>query len=146
VLAVAAGHRGPAGRAGFSGGKDAAARLMRGEGFSLQSPAKVLEGRQHPDRAAQFGHLTHSPELHAHQARGFSGTTLAKAARKLDELAATLVRGKTRRPRARVAAEIGKITHDLWGAANTAGSCGAVDLAFDRPAVTLRSSPRARWR
>jgi transposase len=58
--------------------------------------------------------LTHSPELHAHQARGFDGTTLAKAGRKLDELAATLARGKTRRPRAKVEAEIGKITHDPW--------------------------------
>ena len=55
-----------------------------------------------------------SPELHAHQARGFDGTTLAKAGRKLDELAATLARGKTRRVRAKVEAEIGKITHDPW--------------------------------
>jgi transposase len=58
--------------------------------------------------------LTHSPELHEHQARGFDGTTLAKASRKLDELAATLARGKTRRARAKVEAEIGKITHDAW--------------------------------
>ena len=58
--------------------------------------------------------LTHSPELHEHQARGFDGTTLAKAGRKLDELAATLARGKTRRARARVEAEIGTITHDAW--------------------------------
>jgi transposase len=58
--------------------------------------------------------LTHSPELHEHQARGFDGTTLAKAGRKLDELAATLARGKTRRPRAAVEAEITKITHDPW--------------------------------
>jgi transposase len=58
--------------------------------------------------------LTHSPELHARQARGFDGTTLAKAGRKLDELAATLARGKTRRPRDKVEAEIGKITHDPW--------------------------------
>ena len=43
--------------------------------------------------------LTHSPELHAHQARGFDGTTLARATRQLDELAATLARGKTRRAR-----------------------------------------------
>ena len=57
--------------------------------------------------------LTHSPELHAAQAAGFTGTTLAKAAR-LDELAATLARGKTRRPRAKVEAEIGKILHDTW--------------------------------
>jgi hypothetical protein len=58
--------------------------------------------------------LTHSPELHEHQALGFDGTTLAKAGRRLDELAATLERGKTRRPRARVEAEITKITHDPW--------------------------------
>ena len=58
--------------------------------------------------------MTHSPGLHEHQAREFDGTTLAKAARNLDELAATLARGKTRRPRARVEAEIGKITHDPW--------------------------------
>ena len=58
--------------------------------------------------------LTHSPELHEHQARGFDGTTLAKAGHKLDELAATLARGKTRRARAAVEAEIGKITHDAW--------------------------------
>src|SRR5258708_6233039 len=58
--------------------------------------------------------LTHSPELHAHQARGFDGTTLAKAPRKLDALAATLPRGNTRPARAKREAEIGKITHDPW--------------------------------
>ena len=58
--------------------------------------------------------LTHSPELHEHQARGFDGTTLAKATRQLDELAATLARGKTRRARARVEVEIAEITHDAW--------------------------------
>ena len=58
--------------------------------------------------------LTHSPELHEHQARGFDGTTLAKATRQLDELAATLARGKTRRARDKVEAEITKITHDPW--------------------------------
>src|SRR6266699_1290733 len=58
--------------------------------------------------------LTHSPELHEAQARGFDGTTLAKAARKLDELAATLARGKTRRPREKVAAEIEAITKKPW--------------------------------
>ncbi len=58
--------------------------------------------------------LTHSPELHAHQARGFDGTTLAKAGRRLDELAATLARGQTRRPRSQVETEIAAITHDAW--------------------------------
>jgi transposase len=58
--------------------------------------------------------LTHSPELHESQARGFDGTTLAKAGKKLDELAATLARGKTRRPRDRVEAEITAITRKPW--------------------------------
>ena len=58
--------------------------------------------------------LTHSPELHESQATGFDGTTLAKAGRKLDELAATLARGKTRRPRGKVEAEIETITRKPW--------------------------------
>jgi transposase len=58
--------------------------------------------------------LTHSPELHAAQAAGFTGTTLAKAGKKLDELAATLARGKTRRPREKVQAEIEQITAKPW--------------------------------
>jgi transposase len=58
--------------------------------------------------------LTHSPELREAQARGFDGTTLAKAGQKLDELAATLARGKTRRPRDKVQAEIEQITAKPW--------------------------------
>ncbi len=58
--------------------------------------------------------VTHSPELHAAQARGFDGTTLAKAGRKLDDLAATLARGKTRRTRDKVEAEITAIIRKPW--------------------------------
>ena len=58
--------------------------------------------------------LTHSPELHESQARGFDGTTLAKAGKKLDELAATLARGKTRRGKDKVQAEIEAITRKPW--------------------------------
>ena len=58
--------------------------------------------------------LTHSPELHDSQAAGFDGTTLAKAGKKLDDLAATLARGKTRRARGTVEAEITAITAKPW--------------------------------
>jgi len=58
--------------------------------------------------------LTHSPELHAAQNAGFAGTTLAKAGKKLDELAATLARGKTRRSKDKVTAEIETITAKPW--------------------------------
>ena len=42
---------------GFRCGKDAAARMLREDGFSLQGMSRVLEGRQHPDRDAQFRHV-----------------------------------------------------------------------------------------
>jgi transposase len=58
--------------------------------------------------------LTHSSELHQSQARGFDGATLAKAGRKLDDLAAVLARGKTRRDRAKAEAEITAITRKPW--------------------------------
>ena len=58
--------------------------------------------------------LTHSPEYHASQAAGFDGTTLAKAGKKLDDLAATLARGSTRRGRDKVEAEITAITRKPW--------------------------------
>jgi transposase len=57
--------------------------------------------------------LTHSPTLHQAQSRGFD-QTLAKAGAKLTELADTLARGKTRRPRDKVTAEIDRIIHDPW--------------------------------
>jgi transposase len=58
--------------------------------------------------------LTHSPEYHDSQAAGFDGTTLAKAGKKLDELAATLARGKTRRGKDKVEAEVRAITRKPW--------------------------------
>jgi transposase len=57
--------------------------------------------------------LTHSPTLHTAQSRGFD-QTLATASAKLSELAEVLARGQTRRPTAKVEAEITQITHDPW--------------------------------
>jgi DDE family transposase len=42
---------------GFTIGKDALARLMHAKGYSLRGMSRVLEGRQHPDRDAQFRHV-----------------------------------------------------------------------------------------
>jgi transposase len=58
--------------------------------------------------------LTWSPELRAAQAAGFDGTTLARAGRKLDDLAATLARGRTRRGRDKIEAEIASVTRKPW--------------------------------
>jgi len=57
--------------------------------------------------------LTHSPTLHAAQQVGFA-QTLAKATTALTDLADKLARGKTRRARAKVEAEIDHIVAPRW--------------------------------
>ena len=42
---------------GFRCRKDAVARMLHEAGYSLQGMSRVLEGRQHPDRDAQFRHV-----------------------------------------------------------------------------------------
>jgi Transposase len=58
--------------------------------------------------------LTHSQNLHDDQARSFTDTTLAKVGRQLDDLAATLARGKTRRTHEQLTTDIETITHSPW--------------------------------
>lgn len=72
--------------------------------------------------------LTHSPTLHAKQAAGFD-QTIAKATRALAELAAVLDRGRARRDRAAVQAEITRITRPRW-----LDRVISVALAGDQPA------------
>jgi transposase len=57
--------------------------------------------------------LTHSPTLHAGQARGLD-QTVAKTEARLTELADRLARGKTRRDKDTVAAEVRTICKDTW--------------------------------
>lgn len=72
----------------------------------------------HDTRQVVFGTdrrviVTHSPNLHAKQSRGFD-QTLAKTIRRLTELADTLARGRTRRDRTAVLAQIARITQARW--------------------------------
>ena len=66
--------------------------------------------------------LTHSQNLHDDQARSFTDTTLAKVGQKLDDLAATLARGKTRRTPEQLTTEIETITHDPGSAPSWNGN------------------------
>jgi len=85
--------------------------------------------------------LTHSPTLHAKQSRGLD-QTLAKARRRLTVLQASLVRGKTRRGRDAVQAEITTICKPRW-----VHQVLTVTLTGDTPAelrLTFRTDTRAR--
>jgi hypothetical protein len=44
-------------RQGHRCGKNAVARLLAAQGFSLQGNSRTMEGRRHPDRDAQFRHI-----------------------------------------------------------------------------------------
>ena len=97
-------------------------------------------------RAVVFGTdrrvvLTHSTTLHTAQSRGFD-QTLAKTTRALGELAATLERGKTRRERTAVLAEVARITHPRW-----VGRVISTELTGQTPAemrLTFTIDPAAR--
>jgi transposase len=87
--------------------------------------------------------VTHSPTLHDKQSRGFD-QTLAKARRRLTELQATLARGRTRRGRAAVEAEITAICRPRW-----VGEVITATLAGDTPTefrLSWRTDQKARKR
>jgi transposase len=92
------------------------------------------------DRAPVLGRdrrviLTHSPTLHAAQQAGFA-QTLRKATAALAELAEKLARGKTRRARPKVEADIERIRAPRWVARVV-----ATELTGDTPATM-----RLAWR
>lgn len=93
-----------------------------------------------------FGHqrrivVTHSKNLHDKQSRGFD-QTLAKTRRQLTALAARLARGRTRKTRDQVEAEIAAIVNPRW-----VSRVISTTLAGDGPAdlrLTYRTKPKAR--
>jgi hypothetical protein len=79
--------------------------------------------------------LCHSPTLHAAQARGLD-QTLAKAHRRLGELQTKLARGKTRRQREAVEAEIAAIVRPRW-----VGQVITTTLTGERPGCACPGAP-----
>ncbi|MFF5075359.1 ISAzo13 family transposase, partial [Micromonospora olivasterospora] len=55
-------------RQGHPVGADTVADLLRSDGFSLQANAKTIEGKQHPDRDAQFRYI--NDQVRDHQDTG----------------------------------------------------------------------------
>ena len=85
--------------------------------------------------------VCHSQGLHDGQSRGFD-QTLAKARRQLTDLSARLARGKTRKPKEKVQAEIEGILKPRW-----LSRVISTTLSGDQPAelrLTWRTKPKAR--
>ena len=119
---------------GFRCGKDAIARMLRQEGYSLQAMAKVLEGRQHPDRDGQFRHV--NAMIRAFAAAGYP--VVSADAKKKEQPGPYHRDGRAWRPAGDPVKvrdhdfpdqELGKIT-----------PCGVYDIAASRGFVSVGTS------
>jgi Rhodopirellula transposase DDE domain len=119
---------------GFRCGKDAVARMLRADGFSLQAMAKVLEGKQHPDRDAQFRHIN----AQIRQFRDAGDPVVSVDAKKKEQLGPYHRDGRAWRPKGDPVkvrdhdfpdAEAGKIT-----------PYGVYDIAANRGFVSVGAS------
>lgn len=79
----------------------------RFSGVTAYATTKTVYGAEHSIV------VTHSKNLHDKQSRGFD-QTIAKARRQLTDLAARLARGRTRKPRDKVEADITRILAPRW--------------------------------
>ncbi|MBA2576907.1 MAG: IS1634 family transposase [Euzebyaceae bacterium] len=118
------------------------------EEFSLVDPDRFDGLTAHDTTVTALGVtrravITHSPTFHTAQARGFD-QTLAKARRQLGELQARLARGKSRKPRAGVEAEIAKILRPRWVNRVITTTLTGEDPTTFR--LTWRTNTRARTR
>ena len=76
-------------------------------GVTAHATTKVVYGAEHSIV------VTHSQNLHDKQSRGFD-QTITKARSQLTDLAARLARGRTRKPRDKIEAEIARILAPRW--------------------------------
>jgi hypothetical protein len=70
-------------------------RLLRQAGFSMQGTAKTLEGKQHPDRDAQFAYI--NEQVKAHEAAG--APVISVDAKKKEQLGQLPAAGREWRPK-----------------------------------------------
>ena len=91
-------------------------RLLRQAGFSLQGTAKTLEGKQHPDRDAQFAYI--NEQVKAHQAAG--APVISVDAKKKEQLGQLPAAGREWRPK-------------------------GDPVEVDRPQLLHRRARRCRW-
>jgi hypothetical protein len=119
---------------GFAVKKDAVARMMREDGYSLQGMSRVKEGRQHPDRDAQFGRINDMIALLV-----LAGEPVISVDTKKKELIGEYGRaGRTWRPRG----EPVKVRDHDFADGDTAQICpyGIYDIAADTGFVSVGAS------
>jgi hypothetical protein len=129
-------------------GADTVGDLLRAEGFSLQGNAKTIEGRQHPDRDAQFRYI--SEQVKAHQDAG--DPVISVDTKKKELVGEFKNAGREWRPKGQpVAAR----THDFpeysqgkaipYGVYDLTGNTGWVNVGTDHDTAAFAVESIRRW-
>src|SRR5215469_9567284 len=122
--------------------------LLRQDGFSLQGNARTLEGRQHPDRDAQFRYI--NDQARAHQAAG--DPVISVDAKKKEQVGPYASAGRQWRPQgdpARAAShdfpdeELGK--EIPYGIYDLTANTGWVNVGTDHNTAAFAVESIRRW-
>jgi hypothetical protein len=127
---------------------DTVGDLLRAEGFSLQGNAKTIEGRQHPDRDAQFRYISEQA-----QARQDAGEPVISVDTKKKELVGNFANGgKEYRPKA---SPVPVRTHDFmdkelgkaipYGVYDVTANAGWVNVGTDHDTAAFAAESIRRW-
>ena len=135
-------------RAGHKVSPPTVARLLKDEGFSLQSNVKTLEGAQHPDRDAQFRYINTQAE--AHQQTG--DPVISVDAKKKEKVGQFKQAGRTWRPTGQpvktnvhdfLDKDKGKVTP--YGVFDIAANSGWVAVGTDHDTAAFAVHTIATW-
>jgi Rhodopirellula transposase DDE domain len=133
---------------GYVCGPDVVARLLRGQGFSLQGNARTIEGARHPDRDAQFGYI--AARAQEHIAAG--DPVISVDAKKKEQVGQFANAGREWRPAGdpvRVRdhdfpdKELGKVTP--YGIYDVAANTGWVNVGTDHDTAAFAVESIRRW-
>lgn len=129
-------------------GADTVGDLLRGAGFSLQANAKTLEGKQHPDRDAQFGYLNEQAREH----RDAGDPVISVDAKKKELVGEFKNSGSQWRP---TGEPVHVLTHDFpdkelgkavpYGIYDVAANTGWVNVGTDHDTATFAVESIRRW-
>jgi len=135
-------------RQGHPVGADTVADLLHAEGFSLQANTKTIEGRQHPDRDAQFRYINDQVKDHQH-----TGDPVVSVDTKKKELVGPFANaGRQWRPSGE---PVATRTHDFpdaelgkavpYGIYDLAANTGWVNVGTDHDTAAFAVESIRRW-
>ncbi len=128
--------------------RQAAARLLHANGYSLQANAKTIEGRQHPDRDAQFRYISEQAKTHIAAGQ----PAISVDAKKKEQVGQYAQEGREWRPAGAPVRvrdhdfpdeELGKVTP--YGVYDVAANAGFVNVGTDHDTAAFAAESIRCW-